>query len=68
MTLRIGTRRSRLAVAQTQAVAELLRSVHPDVRVELREITTEGDRRQAEGTGGFRIEGPVEGMRENSKG
>jgi len=33
-------------MAQTQAVAELLRRVRPDVQVELREIVTEGDRRQ----------------------
>lgn len=46
MTLRIGTRRSRLAMAQTQMIAELLRSLHPDVQVELQEIITEGDRRQ----------------------
>ena len=47
MTLRIGTRRSRLAIAQTQIIAELLRQVRPEVQVELQEITTEGDRRQA---------------------
>ena len=33
-------------MAQTQAVAELLRAARPDGQVELREIVTEGDRRQ----------------------
>jgi hydroxymethylbilane synthase len=41
-TLRIGTRRSALALAQSGAVAELLRSAGHDV--ELVEVVTEGDR------------------------
>jgi hydroxymethylbilane synthase len=41
-TLRIGTRRSALALAQSGAVAEVLRSAGHDV--ELVEVVTEGDR------------------------
>jgi hydroxymethylbilane synthase len=45
MTLvRIGTRGSRLAVAQSRWVADLLRERVPGVRVELVEIQTSGDR------------------------
>lgn len=44
--LRLGTRGSRLAVAQSLQVAELLRATHPDLAVELETITTRGDRNQ----------------------
>jgi hydroxymethylbilane synthase len=55
-TLRIGTRRSALALAQSGAIADRLRSAGHDV--ELVEVTTEGDRsaaavQQMGGTGVF---------------
>ncbi len=40
----IGTRRSRLALIQTEIVAEALRAAFPGLVVERREIMTEGDR------------------------
>jgi hydroxymethylbilane synthase len=43
-TLRIGTRRSALALAQAREVASLIQATTPDVAVELVEITTAGDR------------------------
>ncbi len=45
--LRLGTRGSQLALAQTELVAALLRSKQPDAQVELVEIQTAGDRDQA---------------------
>jgi hydroxymethylbilane synthase len=42
--LRIGTRRSALALAQAREVASLIQATTPDVAVELVEITTAGDR------------------------
>ena len=42
-TLRIGTRRSALALYQTHHVADLLRQAHPELRVEIVEIDTKGD-------------------------
>jgi hydroxymethylbilane synthase len=55
--LRIGTRSSRLALAQSELVAERLRAVHGGIAIELVEITTAGDRDQstplAEGVGWF---------------
>lgn len=42
--LRIATRRSRLAMAQARRVADLLVRAEPDLRVELVEVTTTGDR------------------------
>lgn len=44
--LRLGTRGSRLALAQTELVARLIRAKHPGVDVELVEIQTAGDRDQ----------------------
>ncbi len=41
--IRIGTRASKLALAQSEAVARLLRDANPGVAVELVEITTRGD-------------------------
>ena len=55
--LRLGTRGSLLAVAQSGMVADLLRRAHPDLTVEMVEISTAGDRDQtsplAEGVGWF---------------
>lgn len=39
----LGTRGSRLALAQSTLIAETLRARHPDLEVELRIITTKGD-------------------------
>jgi hydroxymethylbilane synthase len=55
--LRLGTRASALALAQSGLVAERLRAVHPGLEVEVVEIATAGDRDQstplAEGVGWF---------------
>ncbi|MBI5947436.1 MAG: hydroxymethylbilane synthase [Chloroflexi bacterium] len=55
--LRIGTRASRLALAQVDLVAAFLRAADPGLRIEVVEITTAGDRDQStplrEGTGWF---------------
>ena len=40
----IATRGSRLALAQTSIVAELIRAAHPDVRIEIQTVSTTGDR------------------------
>jgi hydroxymethylbilane synthase len=40
----IGTRGSRLALAQTRLVLDALRATHPAARFEVREIATQGDR------------------------
>jgi len=48
-TLRVGTRRSLLAMTQAEQVAALVRD-RLDVDTELVEVTTEGDRSQASGT------------------
>jgi hydroxymethylbilane synthase len=40
----IGTRGSKLALAQAEQVAAMLRQQHPDLRVELQIISTQGDR------------------------
>ena len=42
----IGTRGSLLALTQTNGVADALRRAHPKLEVELRTISTKGDRRQ----------------------
>jgi hydroxymethylbilane synthase len=56
-SLRIGTRSSRLALAQSELVAERLRAVYGGIAFELVEITTAGDRDQStplpEGVGWF---------------
>jgi hydroxymethylbilane synthase len=59
-TLRLGTRASRLALAQAHAVADLLRQAHPGLEVVIVEVVTHGDRDQAtplnqpqQGTGWF---------------
>jgi hydroxymethylbilane synthase len=43
-TLRIATRRSRLALWQAEHVAARLKAAHPDLEVELVPMVTEGDR------------------------
>ncbi len=43
-SLRLGTRRSPLALAQSRRVAADLEALHPGLRVELVEISTRGDR------------------------
>lgn len=45
-TLRIATRQSRLALWQAEHVAALLRAKHPDLKVQLVPMTTQGDRIQ----------------------
>lgn len=42
----IGTRGSDLARKQTEIVSELLRGAHPDLEIEVKVISTEGDRNQ----------------------
>lgn len=44
--LRIATRNSALALAQTRLAVEAIRAAHPEVAVELVEVTTRGDRDQ----------------------
>lgn len=44
MKLRLGTRRSRLAVTQSRQVARLLERAHDGLEVELVEVVTSGDR------------------------
>ena len=43
-TLTIGTRGSKLALAQTQAVVDLLTRAHPRLRLTIKRISTQGDR------------------------
>jgi len=45
-TLRLGTRGSRLALAQSRAMAARLEAAHPSLTVEIVEIRTSGDRIQ----------------------
>ncbi len=47
-TLTVGTRSSRLALRQTELVVSKLRERQPDIDIAVREIRTEGDRRQGE--------------------
>ncbi|MEM1013088.1 MAG: hydroxymethylbilane synthase [Planctomycetota bacterium] len=46
--LRLATRQSRLALAQSRKVAKAIEQAHPDVRVELVGLTTQGDRDQGD--------------------
>ncbi len=46
MSFVIGSRGSRLALWQSEYVADLLRAVHPDIEVEVRVFSTKGDRIQ----------------------
>jgi hydroxymethylbilane synthase len=56
-TLRVGTRGSRMALAQTGMVADLLRAAWPGLAIEIIEVQTAGDRDQEtplqEGRGWF---------------
>ncbi|MCH7717939.1 MAG: hydroxymethylbilane synthase [Chloroflexi bacterium] len=44
-TLIVGTRGSRLALRQTELVVQSLRTHHPELQFQVREVRTEGDRR-----------------------
>ena len=44
MTIRIGSRESRLAVIQSEMVIEAIQGESPDTRVELVTMKTKGDR------------------------
>ena len=46
VTVRVGTRGSRLALIQTELTLGLLRDAHPDVRFEVVTVTTQGDANQ----------------------
>ena len=43
MKIRIGTRKSRLALVQTTMVKEKIREAFPEAQVELVEMSTRGD-------------------------
>jgi hydroxymethylbilane synthase len=43
-SLIVATRAGRLAIAQTQTVIAALRTIYPDVQIEIKRITTAGDR------------------------
>lgn len=45
-SLRVGTRASRLAVAQTTMVCEALKQLYPDVQIEIKTFSTAGDRKR----------------------
>lgn len=47
--LRIGTRGSKLALTQTNLVADALRAAHPDLDIEIIEILTSGDWKPSHG-------------------
>ncbi len=51
--LRVGTRGSALAQAQTASVVQALREQYPDLRIETVVIRTSGDRQQREVVGAF---------------
>ncbi len=42
--LRVGTRKSKLAVTQTNQVIEILKKKYPYIEIEIKEIVTKGDR------------------------
>ncbi len=46
VTIRVGTRGSRLALIQTELTLAVLRAAHPDVRFEVVTVTTQGDANQ----------------------
>ena len=46
VTIRVGTRGSRLALIQTELTLAALRAAHPDVRFEVVTVTTQGDANQ----------------------
>jgi hydroxymethylbilane synthase len=41
--LTVATRAGKLAIAQTEIVCSLLKEIHPDIQVKIKEITTAGD-------------------------
>jgi hydroxymethylbilane synthase len=43
-SLTVATRAGRLAVAQTQTVITALKTIYPDIHIEIKKITTAGDR------------------------
>ncbi|MEF3194117.1 MAG: hydroxymethylbilane synthase, partial [Halothiobacillaceae bacterium] len=43
-TLRIATRKSPLAMWQTEDVARRLKALHPDLKIEYLKLVTQGDR------------------------
>ncbi|MDO5293004.1 MAG: hydroxymethylbilane synthase [bacterium] len=43
-TIKIGTRKSALAMAQTELVIQAIKRVHPDVSIEIITMTTKGDK------------------------
>ena len=45
--LNVGTRASQMALAQTQAVVDLLLARHPGLEVRIVQVATAGDRDQA---------------------
>ena len=46
VTVRVGTRGSRLALIQTELTLAVLREAHPDVQFEIVTVTTQGDANQ----------------------
>ena len=42
--LTVATRAGQLAIAQTNIVIGALKQIHPDIQIEIKEITTRGDR------------------------
>lgn len=50
-TLRLGTRASLLAMAQSRQIAAQLMSLHPGLEVQLHPVTTRGDRNQSAALG-----------------
>ncbi|MDE2785143.1 MAG: hydroxymethylbilane synthase [Chloroflexota bacterium] len=46
VTIRVGTRGSRLALIQTELTLAVLREAHPDVQFEIVTVTTQGDANQ----------------------
>lgn len=42
--LTVATRGADLAIAQTQIIISALKKIHPDIQIEIKKITTEGDR------------------------
>lgn len=47
VTVRVGTRGSRLALIQTELTLAVLRKAHPDVQFEIVTVTTQGDANQS---------------------